>query len=138
MSKIKWTSLTLLLIILLDASGDAFRLHGWQVAHHIMEALQICGWLFIWFNFRFNPVWIVMYLLGRFVVFDVTFNLIAGLDWWYVGESSLYGRIIVWFSDLVKQPVALMVSMPKFIALVWWVAWFWTNRQFRDFKAMLN
>jgi len=138
MSKIKWTSLALLLLVLLDASGDAFRLQGWQVAHHSMEAMMIVGWVAVWALFKFNPVYIVMYLLGRFIVFDVTFNLIAGLDWWYIGESSLYGRFIVWFSDVVKQPVVLMVSMPKFMALVWWVAWFWTNRELRDWKAVLN
>jgi len=134
MSKIKWVSIALLLIVILDASGDAFRLNGWQIAHHMTEAIQIAGWIAIWALFRFNLVYIVMYILGRFIAFDLVFNLWAGLDLFYVGDSSLYGRFIMWFAALVKQPVGLVLSMPKFMALVWWVAWFWTNRIFRELK----
>ena len=98
MSKIKWTSLALLLIVILDASGDAFRLQGWQVAHHVMEALQIAGWLFIWFTFRFNPVWIVMYLLHcaapsfyrRPIDFQLHRQFYRKVDW-HIAHSNLYG-----------------------------------------------
>jgi len=138
MSRIKWILLILLLLVAFDAAGDAFRLRGWQVIHHVMESVHVIGWIAVWALFRFNPVYIVMYLLGRFIAFDLIFNLIAGNYWWYVGESSLYGRGMLWFADLVKQPIALMVSMPKFMALTWWNAWFWTNRQFRDWKITLK
>lgn len=131
MSKIKWTSLALLLMVILDATGDAFRLEGWQVLHHMIEAAQVAGWFVIWGLFPFNPVWIVMYILGRFVTFDLVFNLIAGNDWWYVGESSLYGRFLTWFAGLVKQPLGEFQAMPKFVALVWWISWFWVNRTFK-------
>lgn len=134
MSKIKWTSLALLVLVLLDATGDAFRANGWQVAHHTMESLQVAGWFAVWILFKFNPVYIVMYILGRFVSFDTAFNLIAGNDWWYVGESSLYGRFLSWLASVVKQPVSMFVTSFKAIALIWWVAWFWTNRTFREFK----
>lgn len=134
MSKIKWTSLVLLLIIILDASGDAFRLNGWQLAHHIMESIQIAGWIAIWAVFRFNPVFIVMYILGRFIGFDLVYNLIAGNIWWYVGDNSLYGKFFIWFADLVGQPIGLMISIPKIMALAWWTAWFSTDRTFRNFK----
>ena len=134
MSRIKWTSLALLLLVILDASGDAFRLEGWQVAHHIMETLQVAGWVVVWILFKFNPVYIVMYILGRFIAFDTVFNLIADNELFYVGESSLYGRFLEWFTGIVGTPPAMLVSALKFMALVWWVAWFWTNHQFREFK----
>lgn len=138
MSKIKWTSLALLLLVILDASGDAFRLEGWQVAHHMMETLQVIGWIALWSLFKFNPVYIVMYLLGRFIGFDTVFNLIVGLDLFYVGESSLYGRVLSQFTDVVGTPPAMLISALKFMALIWWVAWFWTNRTFREWKIMWN
>jgi len=138
MSKIKWTSIALLLLVVLDALGDGFRLERWQIAHHVMESCHVIGWIVVWFVFRFNPVYLVMYILGRFIAFDLVFNLVVGNYWWYIGDSSLYGRFMLWFADLVRQPIALMVSMPKFMALIWWVAWFWTNKQLRDWKVMLN
>jgi len=134
MKKYHIVCLALLGLVLLDASGDAFRLQGWQIAHHMMEGIQIIGWVALWALFKFNPVYIVMYILGRFVGFDITFNLIAGLDWWYVGESSLYGQFLTWFAESVQQPLGMIISMPKLIALVWWIAWFWTRRTFRELK----
>ena len=138
MSKIKWTSLALLAVVVLDASGDAFRLHGWQIAHHVMESIMVVSWIAIWALFKFNPVFIVMYILGRFIAFDMVFNLIVGNELFYVGSSSLYGRFLEWFTTTLKTPPSMLVSALKFMALAWWVAWFWTNRQFRDWKAMWN
>lgn len=134
MSKIKWTSLALLILVVLDGAGDAFRLQGWQIAHHTMEMVQVGGWVAIWALFRFNLVHIVMYILGRFVGFDMVFNLIAGNELLYVGESSLYGRFLVWFTGIIPTPTAMLVGMLKFMALIWWVAWFWTNRTFRELQ----
>jgi hypothetical protein len=138
MSKEKWTSLALLLLVILDATGDAFRIQGWQVLHHSIESLQVAGWLAVWILFRFNPVYIAMYILGRFVTFDVVLNLIVGNDWWYVGETSLYGRFLSWLAGLVKQPISMFVTAFKAIALFVWVAWFWTDRKFRELKVMWN
>ena len=61
----------LLLLVILDASGDAFRLKGWQVLHHLFEAIQIAGWISIWALFGFDPVYIAFYILGRIVLFDI-------------------------------------------------------------------
>lgn len=134
MSKIKWTSLALLLLVVLDASGDAFRLNGWQAAHHVMETIQVAGWFAVWLLFRFNPVYIVMYLLGRFIGFDAIFNLITDNELFYVGESSLYGRFLSWGISMMGINMGMLIGWLKLLALIWWVAWFWTNRIFRDFK----
>ena len=134
MSKIKWTSLVLLLLVILDASGDAFRAQGWQLAHHMIEMVQVAGWIAVWALFRFNLVYIVMYILGRFIGFDMVFNLIAGNELFYVGESSLYGRFLSWGINWMTIHMGMLVSWLKFLALIWWVAWFWTNKQFRELK----
>ena len=138
MSKIKWTSLALLFLVILDASGDAFRGNGWQLVHHFMESIQISIWILVWILFRFNPVFIVMYILGRVWLFDPVLNLWVGnpTHLLYMGENDIFGKSVRWFADLVKQNYLHFSFMLKFIALIWWVTWFWTNKQFKEFKFM--
>lgn len=119
-------SLLLLLLVVLDAAGDAFRLKGKQVLHHSLESLQVALWVAVWALFEFQPYYIAMYILGRFVMFDLVFNLIAGNKLLYVGKSSLYGRFFSWFIPRVKEPGQLLPWL-KILALGWWVAWFLTN-----------
>ncbi|KKM01892.1 hypothetical protein LCGC14_1789890 [marine sediment metagenome] len=120
-------SLVLLLIVMLDAAGDALRLRKHQVISHMAEAVQVALWIAVWALFEFQVYYIAMYILGRFIVFDLVFNLIAGNKIFYIGESSLYGRGLRWLAGKVRQPVGLFISMPKLMALVWWVAWFLTD-----------
>ena len=131
MNKIKLTSLILLLLVILDASGDACRLEGWQLLHHVIESFQIAGWIVVWALFDFNLVYIVMYLLGRFIAFDLVFNIWAGNEILYVGESSLYGRLIRSFADLVHQNYQHFMFIFKFMALMVWGFYFSINKQFR-------
>ncbi len=131
MNKIKLTSIALLLLVVLDASGDAFRHEGWQLLHHGVESLQLAGWVAVWALFDFNLVYIVMYIAGRVLLFSMTFNLFAGNEILYIGESSIYGKAIRGFADLVHQNYIHFSFMIKFIAGLWWGAYFFTNKQFR-------
>ena len=119
--------LTLLLIVVLDAAGDALRLRKHQVISHAAEAVQTVLWIAVWALFEFQVYYIAMYILGRFIVFDLVFNLIVGNEIFYIGESSLYGRGLKWLARKVRQPIGLFISMPKLMALGWWVAWFLTD-----------
>ncbi len=118
--------LLLVLQVILDASGDALRLRKRQIAHHTIESFQIAVWIFVWALFEFQAYYIVMYILGRFILFDLVFNLIAGNKIFYVGESSLYGRFFAWIVPKMKEPGHL-VPWLKLLALIWWVAWFVTK-----------
>ena len=111
-------SLLLLLQVILDASGDAFRFRGWQIVHHMTESIQIAGWFAIWALFGFDWQFIVMYIMGRIVVFDLVFNLIAGNKLFYVGESDLIGKL------MHRLPVAPehISFITKFIAALVWIA----------------
>jgi len=131
MDKIKYTSLALLLLIILDATGDAFRLEGRQVLHHVVESFQIAGWLAVWALFDFNMVYIVMYILGRLILFDVTFNAIAGNSLLYMGENDLVGKGVRWFADLTKQNYIHFSFMLKFMSLLVWGSYFFNNKQYR-------
>jgi len=120
-------SLILLGVSLIDAAGDAFRVRKWQVVHHSMEVLGIAVWFLIWGLFEFRYEYIIMYITGRIFCFDIVFNLIARNKWSYVGTSSLYGRILGWFTGIMKEPGHL-VWVIRVIALVWWIAWIIVNK----------
>lgn len=113
--------LILLSLVLLDAIGDAFRLRGWQIVHHIMEVAHVAGWITLWALFGFGPIFIAIYILGRIILFDIVFNLAAGLPIGYIGTSSLYDIILTKFGGWVKQHPAHFVFIFRFMALVAWV-----------------
>ena len=114
-------SLVLLGLVLLDAVGDAFRLRGWQIVHHIAELLTVAVWFAIWALFGFEWMYIILYILGRIVLFDIAFNLTAGLRIGYIGRSSLYDIILTKFGGWVKQHPAHFIFIFRFMALVAWI-----------------
>ena len=114
-------SLILLGLVMLDAIGDAFRHRHWQIPHHIMEVMHVAGWIAVWALFGFKPVFIAMYIVGRIVLFDVVFNLTAGLPIGHIGRSSLYDIILTWFGSWVKQHPAHFVFIFRFMALLSWI-----------------
>jgi len=69
-----------------------------------------------------------MYFTLRIAIFGVLFNIIADNKWSYVGKSSLYGRLLTWFSSLpdIREP-GFLIWVLRVMALTWWIAWFITN-----------
>jgi hypothetical protein len=114
-------ALMLLMTVIIDAMGDAFRLRNWQIPHHIFEVIHVALWITLWwvgcFDFRF----IQLYIAGRIVLFDIVFNLTAGLSITYIGRSSLYDIILTWFGGWVKQHPIHFVFIFRLMALAWWV-----------------
>lgn len=103
----------LLIQILLDATGDVFRLKKRQILQHVCESLQIA----VWFAFAYCNVdnWIdtiIFYVALRFAIFDLIWNLWTGQKWYYVGLSttSIYG----WFMNKFSIGSVLFL---KFVAL---------------------
>jgi len=126
MNEFQTTSLVLLGVALIDATGDAFRVHRWQIVHHLMEVLGIATFFLIWALFEFRWEYIPVYITGRIVVFDPVFNLIAGNPINYVGESSFYGRIMTWVAKLTKEPGHL-IWVIRAMALTFWLTWLLTK-----------
>lgn len=119
-------SIILLGIMIIDAAGDAFRVHQWQIIHHLMEVLGVAAWIAVWALFDFHWAYIPMYITGRIWGFDPLFNLIAGYKLTYAGKSSLYGRVLSWFMIKVKNP-GVLIWVLRGISLIWWVAWILTK-----------
>ena len=126
MSEFVIVSIILLGIAATDAAGDAFRIHQWQIAHHIMELLPYIAFLVVWRLFDFSWLYVPMYITGRIWIFDPLLNLIAGYRLSYSGKSSLYGRILSWFQGKVKEPGNL-VWIIRGLALLFWIAWIFSN-----------
>ena len=126
MSEFTIVSLILLAVSLIDSAGDAFRARKWQVIHHSMEVLGVVTWFLIWALFEFNWIYPTMYVTGRLAFFDLVFNLIARNKWNYIGTSSLYGRILGWFTKKINEQGHLIWVL-KAMAFIWWVAWILTR-----------
>lgn len=126
MSEFAIVALVLLGVAAIDAAGDAFRIHQWQIVHHSMEVLGVAVWIAVWALFEFRPVYITMYITGRIWLFDPLLNVIAGYKLSYAGKSSIYGRVMSWFMIKVKNP-GIIVWVVRAMALIWWVAWILTR-----------
>ena len=129
-NKVKYliASLSMILLVLLDATGDAFRLRHWMAAHHFMELLHVAGWFAIWALFGFKRVYILLYILARVALFDITFNPVAGLEPFYVGFTSLYDSFITWFSGLFKSAPGHFAFILTFMSSLAWVGVFIKNK----------
>jgi len=132
MSEFQIVSLVLLGVMLLDAAGDAFRIHQWQNLHHGMEVLGVGAWIAIWALFDFSPIYIVMYVTGRIAIFDPILNLIAGYKLTYAGKSSVYGRLLSWFMSKIKNP-GILIWVLRALSFIWWIAWFVSKADGRFF-----
>jgi hypothetical protein len=92
----------LILTILIDATGDALTLSSKPWAH-VTQAITVLLWLFIiWRNDKKKYNWqlrdllylIAGYTLIRHGLFDYTWNLVAGQNIFFVGNTSLYDKLI--------------------------------------------
>jgi len=114
-------SLILLALVVLDAVGDAFRLRGWQIPHHILEVFHVAGWVVVWALFAFDLQFVLLYVLGRIVLFDIVFNLTAGLPIGHVGTNSIYDLVVTKIGGWVKQHPGHFAFIFRVMALTAWI-----------------
>jgi hypothetical protein len=118
MNELIITSISLLVLVVLDAVGDAFRLRKWNVLHHVFEVFHVAGFFAIWALFSFDIIWVPIYILCRIVVFDIVFNVVAGLPITYIGTNSLYDIFVTKLGGWVKQHPGHFAFIFRFMALV--------------------
>jgi hypothetical protein len=126
MSEFTIVSLILIGIVSLDAIGDGLRWIGKQVAHHAVEIVRELIWLSLVAYFMDNWTIITMYMTARIALFDPIINLVAGKPIGYAGESSIYDKLLRWFSGKVKEPGHL-IWVIRALAALWFIAWILTN-----------
>lgn len=115
-------SLCLLGLVILDATGDALRLRMRQIMHHMLESLHLVLFFVIWALFGFKWEYVLIYIMGRIVVFDVIFNLVAGLPVLYVGEGSVYDIAIRKVASVFPVHPSNPSFIFKFMALLVWIS----------------
>jgi hypothetical protein len=78
--------------------GDGFNDDGQKVAGHALKALEVAmlaSGPFIWDVQRNEALpYLAEYVGLRIVLYDLPYNLKRGLDPLYVGESSVYGKVM--------------------------------------------
>lgn len=128
-NKIINMNLLLAIFLLLEAVFEGLRTGGHLLAAEIMEA----GWLaavtyglYSFINghgFNYKPILkaIIGYVLLRFALFDLIWNLSAGQDWNFYGTTKLY--------DTVMNSLGGFGWFLKFCSFVWGIAWLtkWGN-----------
>ncbi len=114
-------SICMVLLVILDAAGDAFRLRGWQIIHHEAEVHVIIGFFAAWALFGFKWVYVWLYALARVAIFALVFNLVAGNAPFYVGDSGGYDIALRWFANLVRVGPENIAFILTFMASLSWV-----------------
>jgi hypothetical protein len=128
--------ITALFLILTEAVYEALYDSGHKTTSGIIEfvyraivtvmVLSYVGMCYIDFSARDYPsFWYMIggYVLLRFALFDISYNLIRGLSPFYIGSTKLIDKAWKWFFIWSGIPVVHFFAMFKFIALCIGVAW---------------
>lgn len=122
-----------LFLILTEACFEGLRTRGYLIASELVELVYLAGvtlmaiaWLNKKYIFkdvsadRFMFV-VIGYLLLRFSLFDSVWNIAAGQDLFYYGNTKLY--------DITMTKLGTFGWMLKAIAGVWGISWLmgWRN-----------
>lgn len=125
-----------LFLILCEAISEGFALKGAGEVAGIMEfvyraMITIC--LFAWMTgeIKFDReavkprlLWLLAgYVLLRFALFDYVFNLSAGLDLSYIGNTKIYDQIWQWAFTIIPFAPAHVLGMLRLIAFAIGLTW---------------
>jgi hypothetical protein len=120
--------LAALFLILFEAIPEALVLKGHKTVAGVIEFIYravvtiiLFGWLMgLCFSHYGYSVYYTIggYLLLRFALFDVIYNLIAGLPIFYIGCTKLSDKLWQKFFNWSHFPVVAFLGVLKFICLV--------------------
>ena len=127
-------NLLLALFLLLEAVFEGLRTGGHLFASEIVEVVYLSGitfGLFAWLNWRqvnsfFDRSKLIKVLIGyillRFALFDLVWNVSAGQDLFFYGTTKVYDRFM--------SSLGSWGWMWKGISLIWGIAWLtkWGNK----------
>ncbi len=117
-------------LIVLEAVYEGLKIADHHIASEIVEFIYLTGitlGLFAWINgqkqFSYKPILRILigYILLRFAIFDLIWNLAADQRWNYYGITKLYDRVMLELGGFGW--------MIKAIAGFWGIAWLlgWEN-----------
>lgn len=127
------TLLIFLILIISEALYEGLYDNGKKALAGVLEffnRLLMVGMIILWLNgtdyeFAHRELWVLIggYLLLRFALFDVVYNLMRDLPVFYVGETKLYDKLWRKFFGWSGISSEYFLAMFKFIALLISVTW---------------
>jgi len=127
-------NLLIAIFLLLEAVFEGLRTGGHLLVAEIVEVVYLSGitfGLFAWLNWRqvnsfFDRSKLIKVLIGyillRFALFDLVWNVSAGQDLFFYGTTKVYDRFM--------SSLGSWGWMWKGISLIWGIAWLteWGNK----------
>lgn len=107
----------LILLVLINSLEDGFRDTNKKVLAHLFNTLHIVGWLFM-IQYELSYILITQYVLLRFSLFDIVYNLIKGNKTFYIGNTSIYGKFWNWIYKITKFQITHLLFWLKLISLL--------------------
>ena len=124
-------------LILFEAIPEALALKGHKTTAGVIESIYrivITVIVFLWLTGTLNQsyghnIYFIIggYVLLRFAIFDIVFNLIAELPVFFIGSTKLFDKFWQWFFATTKFPVIGFLAMIKFICLCIGLTWLITK-----------
>ena len=119
--------ITALFLIVFEQTADGLALAGHKTIAGIIEFVYLSGitlGLFAWLSgqrrYDYRPGFLRIiggYVLLRFALADLIFNLSAGLPLFYIGSTKIYDKIWQWFFEWTQFSEIHFLFMFKLIAL---------------------
>lgn len=124
-----------LFLIIFEAVFEGLKTSGFHITSEVVELVYLVvvtlvsfGWLnkvsYLHEEPRTESFFkvIIGYVLVRFALFDMIWNISAGQDLFYYGTTKLY--------DKIMTQLGAFTFILKFTALIWGVAWLtkWGNK----------
>lgn len=108
--------------IVFDALGDStknkFRQHFYQVM--MIISLFMAFNLVLKFGYEIDFWRIILgYVLLRYAIFDILYNVLSKLSWCYIGNTSYYDKVLKWITrDILKVYPSHFFFLTKLIAFL--------------------
>lgn len=116
------TFIYLLLQVIINATEDALRDEKFKTWSHLLNSIHVLLWLVFPVIVPFNKseigVLIGGYILIRFTFFDFVYNIIRKLPLFYVGDTSIYDKVIRYLVKKLKVSAAFVLSFSKIISIL--------------------
>lgn len=129
--------LTVLFLILFEAVYEGLALRGKKTLAGVIEGIYlmivtiiVLAWIsgVLYLDYGKNFYFIVGgYVLMRFALFDIVYNLVAGLPLFFIGTTKITDKLWQKFFNWSHFPVGAFFGMLKFICFCIGLTWLITN-----------
>ena len=124
----------ILFLIISEAIYEALYDEGKKTLSGLVEFFYravVTVMALLWLSDKFSlpsspvPLWKLIggFIFIRYALFDLTYNLIRKLPWFYIGQTKIFDKVWNWFFRKTMFPVGHFLWLTKFILLLIGIAW---------------